>query len=273
MAANRIPVFDIAMTKGVSDILGQTGHPGLTNPEIDGLLGMVRVSEREPGANKRDSLYRTLHNTQVRQGCGNVLAAFVARAMAPSRYHDEPNRRTDLVDQLDQFLVHYGYNISPDGKLRRGAKARDLSEAAELAGRLHTELRRRDTHAELFRYCAEEFVTRSLFHAISEAAKSIPARVRHLSRLTGDGSVLYDGALGTSQTRPVVYINDFVTDSDISEHRGFKNLLLGIHGHFRNPRAHRNRIDVAESMIDFYDAFGLFSYAHRRLDAARKDST
>ena len=136
MAADKIPVFDMAFTKGVSDILGQTGYPGLINSEIDDLLAMVRVPARELGANKRDSLYRTLHNAQVRQECGHVLSAFIARAMAPSRYHADPNRRTEFVDQLNEFLVHYGFRIGSGGQLHRGAKAHTLTEAAELAGRL-----------------------------------------------------------------------------------------------------------------------------------------
>jgi uncharacterized protein (TIGR02391 family) len=66
----------------------------------------------------------------------------------------------------------------------------------------------------------------------------------------------------------LVAITPMSTDSDISEHRGFKNLLTGIHGHYRNPRAHSSRQATAESRDDFYDAFALFSYVHRRLDRA-----
>lgn len=266
----RLEVWDPAFTKGVCDVLAQTDSPGLTNSEIDVLLAMVRITTREPGANKRDSLYRTLHNTQVRQRAGNVLVAFLTRAMSPARYASNPDRFADLAGQLNEFLVHYGYRIGDDGRLHKGMRAHSLSEAAQLAGRLHTELERRKCHSELFRYCSEELLARSLFHATNEAAKSLPARVRALTGLAGDGSALYNGALGTNTDAPLLYINLYRTDSDVSEHRGFKQILLGVHGHYRNPRAHTTRLGAQELEQDFFDAFSLFSYLHRRLDLAQR---
>lgn len=89
-----------------------------------------------------------------------------------------------------------------------------------------------------------------------------------MTGLAGDGATLYDGVFGTNQEAPYLLINQYKIDSEISEHRGFKNLLLGIHGHYRNLRAHSSTIDSEENLADFYDAFGLFSYVHRRLDAS-----
>ena len=63
-------------------------------------------------------------------------------------------------------------------------------------------------------------------------------------------------------------VTPFRSESDKSEHRGFKNLLTGIHGHYRNPRAHSTRLGSAEDKQDFFEAFALFSYVHRRLDRA-----
>lgn len=256
---------------GVSEILAQTDYPGLTNREIDLLLQMVRVNGRPPGLNKRDGLYVALSNKQSAQNMGNCVVAFITKAMSPGRYARDPQRFRQLQGELNEFLIHHGYTINDKGQLARKRQASSLDEGARLAGTLHVELRRRGTHDELFRYCAEEFINRSLFHALSEAAKSIPTRVRALTGLAGDGGALYNGVFGANRDKPVLYINAYDTDSDISEHRGFSNLLLGIHGHFRNPRAHSNRIDAVEAMPDFYDAFALFSYVHRRLDGASRE--
>lgn len=266
----RIPPFPTEMVKGVCDVLAQTDSPGLTGSEIDTLLRMVRVETREPAGNKRESLYVTLHNVQARQQAGNIVGGFIARAMSPGRYATQPNRFADLRDQLNEFLVFYGYSINEAGKLVTGKKASTISEGAALAGRLQTELKRRGCHPELLRYCDEELVNRSLFHAISEASKSIPSRVRTITGLAGDGATLYDGVFGTNRERPIWSINAHTSDSEISEHRGFKNLLVGIHGHFRNPRAHTNRIMTDEELVDFYDAFSLFSYVHRRVDTMKR---
>lgn len=264
------PIYDMALTKGVCEVLAQTDWPGLTGSEIEGLLLMVRVPELEMGSSKRDRIYRTLHNTQVRQGCGNVLPAFIARAMAPGRYAEDPQRWQELRAGLDAFLVHYGYRIGDDGRMTRGAKAANLDEAAELAGSLRHELQRRGVHSELLRYCSRELVSRSLFHAVSEAAKSIPARIRLLTGFELDGEKLYQEVFGTKSQEPALYFNAYRTESEISAHKGFKNLLLGIHGHYRNPRAHATRLDSDEDKQEFYDAFAFFSHVHRQLDKATR---
>lgn len=263
-----LPEFPMDLVKGVAEILGQTEYPGLTNREIDQLLQMVGIGNRPDGFNKRDGLYVALNNKQAAQNAGNCVAAFITKAMSPGRYARDPQRFTRLKDELDEFLVHHGYGVNDAGKLTRRRQATSLREGAKLAGTLQVELRRRGTHAELFRYCEEEFVNRSLFHALSEAAKSIPTRVRAITGLAGDGGALYNGVFATGRDKPVLYINAYESDSDISEHRGFNNLLLGIHGHYRNPRAHSSRVNAVEAMPDFYDAFALFSYVHRRLDGS-----
>ncbi len=183
----KIPPFAPDFVKGVCDVLAQTAFPGLSGSEIDSLLQMVRVEEREPGGNKRESLYITLYNVQVRQQAGNVVGGFIAKAMSPSRYAAQPGRFNDLRDQLNEFLVYYGYSVTEAGKLMAGTKASTISEGAARAGRLRTELVRRGCHAELLRYCDEELINRSLFHAMSEASKSIPARIRSITGLAGDG--------------------------------------------------------------------------------------
>ncbi|MEU2103504.1 TIGR02391 family protein [Nocardia sp. NPDC019255] len=170
---------------------------------------------------------------------------------------------------MTQPEVLHGYFVTDNGKLAHGAKAATLTEAAKLAGELRTELIRRDTHAVLLQYTEEEVIVKDLFHAMSEAAKSVPDRVRALTGVGLDGAELYDEAFGTNRTQPKLFINSFDNASLISEHRGFKNLLLGVHGHYRNPRAHTTRHGSIEARIDFYDLFSLLSYIHRRLDTSR----
>ena len=48
-------------------------------------------------------------------------------------------------------------------------RATTLTGAAQLGSELQVELHRRDTHSELFKCCEEEFITKDLFHAMSEA--------------------------------------------------------------------------------------------------------
>jgi Protein of unknown function (Hypoth_ymh) len=187
---DKIPVFDPQLTEAVCNVLGQTDPPGLTGAEIWSLLQIVKVPEMEPAGNKRTSLFVTLQNVQIRQGCGNVLGGFIARAMSPARYVDNQRRWQQLRDQLNAVLVLFGLKINDKGKLSIGVQASTLSEAAKLSGDLQVELRRRDAHPQLFKYCEEEFISRDLFQAMSEAAKSIPQRVREMTGLAGDGQIL-----------------------------------------------------------------------------------
>lgn len=269
MKASERPPFPYETVRAICDVLAQTDYPGLTNSEIDRLLGAMALGPRDPG-NKRDGLLSTLHRAQATAGNPVPVVRFLRTAMNPISFVRDQSRFADLRAALNEVLVFQGLTINEAGQLATAARATNHSDAEKLAGRLITELRRRGAHELLFQYCTEELVARSLFHALTEAAKSISARVRNETGLAGDGAALYDQVLGTGRDRPMIAINQMQTDSHISEQRGFKNLLIGIHGHYRNPRAHSSRVDSTEDIIDFYDAMSLFSYAHRRLDTAVK---
>jgi uncharacterized protein (TIGR02391 family) len=268
VAGQPIPVFDLQFTEAVCNILARTDYPGLTASELVSALRPAKLDGLDDGSNKRTRLLTTLHNAQVRRGSGNTLVAFINAAMNPTRYVQDHTRFDALRGELNAMLVLYGFRVNEQGKLARGAAASTLSEAAQLSGELITELRRRGCHDALMRYCSEELIRQSLFHAISEASKSIPDRIRRHTHLAGDGAALYDQVFGTGTVAPLIAITDLVTDSQVSEHRGFKNLLTGIHGHYRNPRAHQTRLGSTEQRQDFFDAFALFAYVHRRLDHA-----
>ena len=91
--------------------------------------------------------------------------------MNPSRHVRDSKRFDEFRGQLNEFLVFWGGTINERGQLIGSQKATTISEAAALAGRLQTELRRRGTHSELFRYCDEELLNKSLFHAIAEGRR------------------------------------------------------------------------------------------------------
>lgn len=263
------PVYPLAVTEAVCDVIAQTGYPGLTGSELTAVLKHAQVLDLEDGPNKRTQLLHTLHNTQVRRGDGATLVVFLRAAMAPARYVQDHARFNELRDQLNEVLVLHGLGVSESGQLVRTRQhAKTLSQAAELAGSLQAELRRRGCHEQLLTYCREELIAKSLFHALAEAAKSIPDRVRSMTGVALDGADLYDEVFGSKTRPPQIVINAMSNPSEESEHKGFKSLVVGVHGHYRNPRAHSTRLGSTEARDDFLDAFGLFSYIHRRLDRA-----
>lgn len=268
------PAYSYSLVQAVCDVLGQTDHPGLVGTELDKLLSGLNASPRDKNVNKRTGLLESLY--QAQQTDGQILIAFLTRAMAPQRYVKDPQRFENLRQQLNEVLIFNELEINKEGRVARAStRATTLSEAAKLTGRLHTELRHRAAHELLFTYCSEELVNQSLFHALTEASKSIPNRVRELSGQSGDGWILYNAAFGhrdgKNRTEPSLFINGYGTESEKIEHEGFRSLLVGIHGHYRNPRAHSNRINNEEDLNDFFDAMSLFSYIHKRLDGTRTE--
>jgi uncharacterized protein (TIGR02391 family) len=105
-------------------------------------------------------------------------------------------------------------------------------------------------------------------HRSLETTPSFRPQIRPSSTLGTDAEELYATVFGGKATEPLVTVTAFLTESEKSEQRGFKNLLTGIHGHCRSPRAHATRRGSDEDKQDFLEAFALFSYVHRRLDRA-----
>jgi len=65
-------------------------------------------------------------------------------------------------------------------------------------------------------------------------------------------------------------VNNFQSKSEKDEHRGFRNLLIGIVAMFRNPASHELKVEWDMSEQDALDILAMISYCHRRLDNAQK---
>lgn len=250
----------------LSAVLAETEWPGLKGPEIGRLLESLRIEDPWPSATKRKRLSAALWNRQVLDRSSHRLFTFVVHAMAPSRYIGDPGRFEALQAGVNEVLSMVGLRINDQGQMVKAEQARTLDEVARLTGRLRGELTRRGVHAEVLRYCEEELLRRSIFHAVFEATKGLSERLRVMSGSTLDGAELVDACF-TKQT-PVIRINDNTTKSEGSEQAGFANLLRGITGTFRNPTAHAPRTEWPVSEVDALDLFSMLSYLHRRLDGA-----
>ena len=69
--------------------------------------------------------------------------------------------------------------------------------------------------------------------------------------------------------------NEGITGSEIGLYlsqlqEGFKNILCGLMGMFRNPEAHELKVEWPINEQDALEIFGMISYCHRRLDKAQK---
>jgi uncharacterized protein (TIGR02391 family) len=189
--------------------------------------------------------------------------------MNPANYVNSPELFTLRQDQLDQVLTFVGLRIDDDGDIYRGPRSSTLDEASRNATSLRAELRRRDTHPEVLRFCTVELLKKDNFHASLEATKSVFERIRQLSGLSGDGAALIDATLSLGQSGvPIVAINELVSQTDRDEQKGFANLIKGLAGMFRNPVAHDPRVLRTVPDTQLLELVTTLSMVHRRLDAA-----
>lgn len=254
------------MLEAVSKILGMTGYPGLTGSEVDGMLADAHAPDVSPGATKWVRVHDALAERQNKTQCSNSGIVAVTWACAPGRHVANPQRFHELRDLLNEPLALAGLRVNDAGKVAVARQATTLDEVAALAGRLTSELKRRQTHPEVTRYCREELLRQSTFHAVFEATKGLAQRLRDTSGSPSDGAALVDACFAAGSGGPVLTINAYVTESELSEHKGFANLIKGLFGTFRNPLAHAPRQEWVVTELDALDLFSLLSYVHRRLD-------
>ena len=268
MAQARVAPFPAEIIEGVASVLGDTSN-GLTGSQIAQRLGAARISDVDPTNTKWKRIYNALAHHQSNAGAGKSVVGLIHAVMKPVRFSREPERFTYLQDGLNEVLVHAGYKVNDQGRVVRlkGGAAKTLSEAATRAGTIRTELRRRSTHPEVVRYCNDELLAKNNFHAVLEAAKSVPDRLRTMTGLCGDGAEIVRAALLPGD-HPLVAINSGRTKTDRSEQVGIADIALGLVGLYRNPTAHEPKIRRAVSDEELHEALTTLSMIHRRLDDA-----
>lgn len=164
------------------------------------------------------------------------------------RYINDESTFQYRRSELNKILSCEGYVITESGGLGKVQIARTISEAKQRTDNFRAKLQMMNVHTKVFQYCKEELLAENYFHAVLEAAKSIFDRVREISEIEKDGAALVQDTL--FGTPPLLIINDFITESEQSEQKGFANFLIGIFGMFRNTTAHSPKIKWAVNEED-----------------------
>lgn len=270
MAKTLHPMWTSGVVEAVCGVLASTDWPGLSGTEISRLLAMRGIEDINPTANKRTRVWSALMSEQQADQASNCVIRFILDAMDQGRYVQDQARFEALRGGLSEALALVGLKVNDKGQVATAPAATTLDEVAKLAGRLRTELTRRGIHAQVIHYCEEEILRKSIFHAVFEATKGLAERLRQLSGSTLDGADLVDHCFSAKVRPPVICINSFRTESEVSEHKGFVNMLKGVFGTFRNPPAHSPRATAGWTISepDALDLFSALSFLHRRLDNA-----
>ncbi|CAN7515793.1 TIGR02391 family protein [Rhizobacter sp. LjRoot28] len=264
---NRIPCFDSALLEAVCRVLADTSE-GLTGPEIGAILADMAVADTHPAATKWKRLFNALACVQHQHQLGNHVIMFINRAMAPAKYVRAPEMFQWRQDNLNVALSLAGFGVNERGQVITTTREMTVAGAVARAKRLQSKLEGRGTHAQVFVYCRAELLTDNYFHAVLEAVKGVAERIRQMSGLASDGAELVNQSFSTKT--PILAISSLKTETELSEQKGFSNLLIGLFGAIRNPIAHAPKVSWPMPEQDALDIFALVSFVHRKLDVAVK---
>lgn len=257
--------FEGTQIEAIARALGHT-EEGLTGPEIEFLLGAAQIQDVDRNNTKWKRLHNALATDQNSRKDRTHILAFIRKAMKPERWLSQHEKYEPLRARLNQALLFSGLAVKESGELVEVDKVSTIGDAQRRSNELRAALLKRDAHPDVLAFCRAELLAENFFHAVLEATKSVAAKLRSKSGLTGDGSALVDAAL--SGDSPKLIVNRFTSDSEKSEQRGFATLLKGVFGMFRNPTAHEARINWPMSVEDAADLMSTVSLIHRRLDCA-----
>ena len=263
----RIEPFSTQKLEAACKVIADT-ELGLTGSELGHLIRDCRMQDISPTMTKWKRLFNALAETQNKHQVGNHLIMFINRALDPVSYARDKEKFEWRRSQLNVVLSFSGFCIREDGKVARTIKETTLKGARERAGVLRSKLEYRDAHAEIFNYCRAELIDENYFHAVLEAIKGIAQRIRNISSLTTDGADLVNAAF--SVKKPILKINFLITEAEVSEQKGFSNMLVGLFGLVRNPLAHAPKTSWPMNEQDALDIMSMVSFIHRKLDNVTK---
>lgn len=258
--------FSHAVLEGIAKILGDTNE-GLTGSEIQHLLAQSKIIDISPTLTKWKRLFDAFATYQNENQCSNKILNFIAFALAPAKYVDDPNTFTHKRNLINQQLSFIGYQFNDTGKFSEITQVKTITEAQRKADDLKSKLENRNAHIQIFKYCKAELLANNYFHSVFEANKGLFQRIRDLSLHNEDGTKLIEFVFSNN---PVLIINSYQSKSEQDEHRGFCNLLKGLCGMFRNTEAHEPKISWEVTEQDALEILAMISYCHRRLDNAQK---
>lgn len=263
-----IPILNESVLESLCKVLGAT-NDGLTGTEIGRYLRECGIEDPCSTLAKRHRLYEALKLKQHEDRCANNLLAFLQKVINPVLYHQMPEYYPAFIERINRPLAFAGYQVNEKGQIQPVSAAQTLDEAAARAGRLKSELRRRNVHPDVLVFCSAEFLQENYFHAVLEATKSVSEKIRKKSGLSGDAGELARDAFSLGKIgTPYLAFNAVTTTTEKSEQSGLMNLFIGMFGAFRNTTAHEARINWKINEQDALDLMTLASLLHRRLDAA-----
>jgi len=149
----KIPPLSDATLEGISQVIGEA----YTGSAIDGLVSAAGLPTSDVSTKWR-RLHDILTREQKRTHSGVRVIALLRQAVNPRRFAPNPAGFEEIRASVHRYLAFEGLMVREDGQVQRITPAQTLSEADNVARRLHDELVRRSVHAQVFKYCTKELI-------------------------------------------------------------------------------------------------------------------
>lgn len=255
--------FDSNTLEQLSTIIGEY----LTGSQLTRFFAQVGYDDSST-ITKRIRIFNFFAYVQNNDKSPNKIIKFIQNVVSPVNHINKQNDFLNLLKDLNTILAFSGLSINEKGQFLSTHKVETISDAHKKANNLRAILFDRNIHPDVLKFCKSELISENYFHAVFEATKSVADKIRSITGLKLDGNTLIYTAFDTKH--PLIAINSLQTLSEVNEHNGLKNLLLGIFGMFRNTLAHEPKINWDVSEQDAIDLLTTLSFIHRKLDSAIK---
>jgi len=264
--------------KAICAVLAETDYTkGFTKAELQKYLMSCKIPVLNDGTartqysytiglNKKDWLFNCLADNAMKNGNTNNIITFIETCMNPVNFSqgNQRSRYNWLFGELSKVLLFLGIELGKDGKLRATIQSSTLDEVDKRVNSLQRELYVRKIHSSVTKYCTKELLAEDYYHAVHEAAKGVPDRIREMTGLKLDGSDLFNTVF--AKASPYIAVGRLDNQSELSEQNGVKELCDSIFQLVRNTTAHRTRVNWDIDETTALDMLSLISLAHKYLD-------
>ena len=244
------------------EITGSVIHSMLLQSQIED------ISYTEQFLAKRKKLFNAFTKYQNENKCANNIILFIQNILSSQRYVNNKEMYDKLKAEVNKLLAFEGLSIDESNQIIEVTKASTISDIQVKVNSLKERLIEKGAHSLVFTYCNSELLANNYFHSVLESSKGLIKRIQDLAGVKYDGQNLMEKVFNDED--PILTINNFQSKSEKDEHRGFRNILIGIVAMFRNPSSHELKVEWNMSEQDALDIMAIISYCHRRLDKAQQ---
>lgn len=269
-ASTKINPFKASTLEMIANAIADI-DPGITGSVIHRMLLQSQIEDisyNEQFLAKRKKLFNAFADYQNKNQCANNIIQFIQNVLSPQRYVDNTDIFNKVKNEVNKQLAFEGLNIDDSNQIVSVAKASKISDVQIKVDGLKNKLIQQGAHQLVFSYCNAELLANNYFHSVLESSKGLVKRIQDMADVTYDGQNLMEKVFKDED--PILIVNNFQSKSEKDEHRGFRNLLIGIVAMFRNPASHELKVEWDMSEQDALDILAMISYCHRRLDNAQK---